>query len=257
HATVLSITGQAWIRQPDGSLTFLQKGSRVPEGARIVTSPDGTVELAVDGQPPVGIGNNRDGLFDIDKARPADHVSAASVGRPRDPDSARLLNSLLDDAAGFGSGEGEGQSEAGAQDERVSDAGNRGDAGGGDASNGGHGGHGGGSGVGDGGSNFVHLAPIVERTVPLDLDYPDPGFDIDVADRWSGLPAASSGALEPQSQSSIELDAIDGDTLPGHDALASNGTVTGGGGGDVKAGDQVLLIVDGTEYPGHVQALPG
>ncbi|ALM83293.1 VCBS domain-containing protein, partial [Bordetella sp. N] len=141
-ATVLQITGQAWMRNADGSLTVLHAGSRIPPDTEIVTGPGATVSLQVEGGMPILIGENRDVSVTDDLSGVVDK-GEASIAAPQGTDSDRLLAALqagqdpfdtLDPTAALIS------------------------AGSGDA----------------GGSSFVRLARILEQTSPLDLAYPRP-----------------------------------------------------------------------------------
>lgn len=52
-ATVVTITGQAWARDPDGNLRELAVGDVLEEGETLVTSSNGNVQLDFDdGLPP-------------------------------------------------------------------------------------------------------------------------------------------------------------------------------------------------------------
>jgi VCBS repeat-containing protein len=55
-AVVMNVTGQAWIRNPDGSLSMLQAGSRIPPGAEMFTAPGASVAVRMEGGMPVLIG---------------------------------------------------------------------------------------------------------------------------------------------------------------------------------------------------------
>ncbi|ARP86994.1 retention module-containing protein [Bordetella genomosp. 9] len=142
-AVVTQVTGRAWIRNSDGSLTELHAGSRIPPDTEIVTASGATVALQTEGGMPLTIGENRDVAFNADMAgQPVDR-SEAAVAPPTGTDSDRLLAALqsgqdpfdnLEPTAALVSGGGDG-----------------------------------------GGSSFVRLARVVEATTPLDLAYPNPG----------------------------------------------------------------------------------
>ncbi|CAM3548720.1 VWFA domain-containing protein [Bordetella sputigena] len=153
-ATVLQVTGRAWMRHPDGSLTELHAGSRIPPDTEIVTSSGATVSLQVEGGMPILIGENREVALTDDLTGQVD-VTEARVAPPQGPDSDRLLAALqsgqdpfdnLDPTAALTSGSG------------------------GDAA----------------GSSFVRLARILESTTPLSLEYPTSG----TAQASSDVPAA-------------------------------------------------------------------
>ncbi|OZI23986.1 hypothetical protein CAL26_11325, partial [Bordetella genomosp. 9] len=153
-ATVLQVTGRAWMRHPDGSLTELHAGSRIPPDTEIVTSSGATVSLQVEGGMPILIGENREVALTDDMAGAVD-AAEARVAPPQGTDSDRLLAALqsgedpfdnLDPTAALTSGSG------------------------GDAA----------------GSSFVRLARILESTTPLSLEYPNPG----AAQTTANVPAA-------------------------------------------------------------------
>ncbi|OWT67357.1 MULTISPECIES: retention module-containing protein, partial [unclassified Achromobacter] len=141
-ATILQITGQAWMRNADGSLTALHVGSHIPPDTEIVTGPGATVSLQVEGGMPILIGENRDVSLTQDLTAGADK-SEASVANPQGTDSDRLLAALQS-----------GQDPFDTLDPTAALV----SAGSGDA----------------GGSSFVRLARILEQTTPLDLAYPRP-----------------------------------------------------------------------------------
>ncbi|SAI71918.1 hemolysin [Bordetella ansorpii] len=146
-ATVTAITGRAWIRHPDGSLTALHEGSKVPPNSEIVTASGATVTLQVENGMPVVIGAERlVGIHDDMIGPPADPGEAA-VTPPTGPDSERLLAILQ---AG-----GDPFEELGPTAATLA-----------------------GGGGGEGGSSIVRLAHILETTSPLALEYPNPArFD--------------------------------------------------------------------------------
>jgi VCBS repeat-containing protein len=57
-ATVVAVTGQAWILNSDGSSTELRSGSPVPVGANIKTAPGSSVTLRAEGGMPLTIGDD-------------------------------------------------------------------------------------------------------------------------------------------------------------------------------------------------------
>ena len=160
-AIVNEVTGRAWIRNSDGSLTELHQGSKVPAGSDIVTASGATVSLQVENGMPIVIGEAREVAMSADLAGPLGDTSEAAVTPPSGTDSDRLLAALqagrdpfddLDPTAAIV-------------------------AGGGDA----------------GGSSFVRLARILESTTPLDLAYPNPARADDTLNRVSGAGATGDG----------------------------------------------------------------
>ncbi|WP_447981523.1 retention module-containing protein [Achromobacter kerstersii] len=160
-AVVNEITGRAWIRNSDGSLTELHQGSKVPAGSDVVTASGATVSLQVENGMPIVIGEGREVAISPDMGGPLADPSEAAVTPPSGTDSDRLLAALqagrdpfddLDPTAAIV-------------------------AGGGDA----------------GGSSFVRLARILETTTPLDLAYPNPARGDDTLNRVSGAGATGDG----------------------------------------------------------------
>ncbi|MGS1106654.1 retention module-containing protein [Achromobacter anxifer] len=158
-AIVTEITGRAWIRNSDGSLTELHEGSKVPAGSDVVTASGATVALQVENGMPLMIGENREVALNGDAAGPLADPSEAAVAPPSGTDSERLLAAL----------------QAGRDPFDELDPTAAVVAGGGD----------------NGGSSFVRLARILEVTTPLDLAYPNPARGNDVLPRLSGTGAGS------------------------------------------------------------------
>ncbi|WP_332613517.1 retention module-containing protein, partial [Achromobacter sp. ESBL13] len=150
-AVVNEISGRAWIRNSDGSLTELHQGSNVPAGSDIVTASGATVSLQVENGMPIVIGESREVAVNGDIAGPLADPSEAAVTPPTGTDSDRLLAALQAGRDPF--------------DELDPTAAIV--AGGGDA----------------GGSSFVRLARILETTTPLDLAYANPGRGDDTLPR--------------------------------------------------------------------------
>ncbi len=142
-AIVTEITGRAWIRNSDGSLTELHEGSRVPTGSDVVTASGATVALQVENGMPLIIGESREVAFNADMAGPLADPTEAAVAAPTGTDSDRLLAALEAGRDPF---------EELAPTAAVI-------SGGGDS----------------GGSSFVRLARLLETTSPLSLSYPNPG----------------------------------------------------------------------------------
>ncbi|WP_312996493.1 retention module-containing protein, partial [Achromobacter animicus] len=153
-AVVNEISGRAWIRNSDGSLTELHQGSKVPAGSDIVTASGATVSLQVENGMPIVIGEGREVAVNGDMTGPLADPTEAAVAPPSGTDSDRLLAALqagrdpfdeLDPTAAVVAGGGEA-----------------------------------------GGSSFVRLARILETTSPLDLAYPNPARGDDTLQRVSG-----------------------------------------------------------------------
>ncbi|MFY2610306.1 retention module-containing protein, partial [Achromobacter ruhlandii] len=162
-AVVTEITGRAWIRNSDGSLTELRQGSNVPAGSDIVTASGASVALQVGNGMPIVIGEDRDVAVTEDMPGPLADPTEAAVEQPEGTDSDRLLAALKNGRDPF-----EGEAPAAATL-----------TGGGD---------------GDGGGSFVRLARILETTSPLDLAYPNPGRRADTIDRAASGIGGDRGA---------------------------------------------------------------
>ncbi|MGO4402115.1 retention module-containing protein, partial [Achromobacter sp. PAB15] len=156
-AVVNEISGRAWIRNSDGSLTELHQGSKVPAGSDIVTASGATVSLQVENGMPIVIGESREVAINEDLTGPLADPSEAAITPPTGTDSDRLLAALQAGRDPF--------------DELDPTAAIV--AGGGDA----------------GGSSFVRLARILETTTPLDLAYPNPSRGDDTLPRASATGA--------------------------------------------------------------------
>ncbi|WP_447577399.1 VCBS domain-containing protein [Achromobacter kerstersii] len=156
-AVVNEISGRAWIRNSDGSLTELHQGSKVPAGSDIVTASGATVSLQVENGMPIVIGESREVAINEDLTGPLADPSEAAITPPTGTDSDRLLAALQAGRDPF--------------DELDPTAAIV--AGGGDA----------------GGSSFVRLARILETTTPLDLAYPNPSRGEDTLPRASAAGA--------------------------------------------------------------------
>ncbi|MFY1905429.1 retention module-containing protein, partial [Achromobacter xylosoxidans] len=162
-AVVTEITGRAWIRNSDGSLTELRQGSNVPAGSDIVTASGASVALQVGNGMPIVIGEDRDVAVTEDMTGPLADPTEAAVEQPEGADSDRLLAALKNGRDPF-----EGQAPAAATLT--------------------------GSGDGDGGGSFVRLARILETTTPLDLAYPNPARRADTIDRAASGIGGDRGA---------------------------------------------------------------
>ncbi|MHC0508718.1 retention module-containing protein [Achromobacter aegrifaciens] len=138
-AIVNEISGRAWLRHGDGSLTELHLGSKVSAGSDVVTASGATVSLQVENGMPIVIGENHEVALSSEITAPLADASEAAVTPPSGADSDRLLAALRDDRDPF--------------DELDPTAAVM--AGGGNAD----------------GSSFVRLARILETTTPLDQAY--------------------------------------------------------------------------------------
>ncbi|WP_326491099.1 retention module-containing protein [Achromobacter deleyi] len=204
-AVVNEITGRAWIRNSDGSLTELHQGSKVPAGSDVVTASGATVSLQVENGMPIVIGEGREVAVNGDMTGPLADPSEAAVAPPSGTDSDRLLAALqagrdpfdeLDPTAAVVAGGGEA-----------------------------------------GGSSFVRLARILETTSPLDLAYPNPARGDDTLPRVSGVgasaeddgdagealgntpPLAQNDALSTRQDNVIRGNLLANDTDPDGDSL--------------------------------------
>ena len=92
-AVVTQVTGRAWIRNSDGSLTELHQGGKIPAGSEIVTASGASVILQVENGMPVVIGESRDVYYDTEMTSQTD-PSEAAVTPPQGTDSERLLAAL-------------------------------------------------------------------------------------------------------------------------------------------------------------------
>ncbi|WP_447918949.1 retention module-containing protein [Achromobacter aegrifaciens] len=153
-AVVNEISGRAWIRHSDGSLTELRQGSTVPAGSDVVTASGATVSLQVENGMPIVIGEGREVAITSDMTAPLVDPSEAAVAPPSGTDSDRLLTALRDGRDPF--------------DELDPTAAVVTGGGGAD------------------GSSFVRLARILETTSPFDLAYPNPGRSDSALPRMSG-----------------------------------------------------------------------
>ncbi|HEY9273083.1 retention module-containing protein [Achromobacter sp.] len=152
-AIVNEISGRAWLRHGDGSLTELHQGSKVPAGSDVVTASGATVSLQVENGLPIVIGEGRMVALTNEMTATLDDLSEAAVALPSGTDSDRLLAALRDGRDLFDELDPTAAVLAG--------------------------------GGGDGGSSFVRLARLLETTNPLDLVYSDPGHRTDVMPRVS------------------------------------------------------------------------
>ncbi|WP_146748027.1 retention module-containing protein, partial [Achromobacter sp. HZ01] len=173
-AVVNEITGRAWIRNSDGSLTELRQGSKVPIGSDIVTAAGATVTLQTGNGMPIVIGESRDVAMSPEIDSPLADISEAAIVPPVGRETERLLAALregrdpfdqLDPAAAVLAGGGEG-----------------------------------------GGTSIVRLARILETTTPLDLAYPNPARANDALPRQPGAGAGAGDETGPPNSAPIALD---------------------------------------------------
>ncbi|WP_454694058.1 retention module-containing protein [Achromobacter aegrifaciens] len=158
-AIVNEISGRAWLRHGDGSLTELHQGSKVPAGSDVVTASGATVSLQVENGLPIVIGEGRMVALTNEMTATLDDLSEAAVAPPSDTDSDRLLAALRDGRDLFDELDPTAAVLAG--------------------------------GGGAGGSSFVRLARLLETTDPLDLVYSNPGHRTDVMPRVSSSPGSA------------------------------------------------------------------
>ncbi|MDQ1763879.1 lysis protein [Achromobacter xylosoxidans] len=164
-AIVNEISGRAWLRHGDGSLTELHLGSKVPAGSDVVTASGATVSLQVENGMPIIIGEGREVALTSELTGTLDDVSEAAVTPPKGADSDRLLAALRDGRDLFDELDPTAAVVA--------------------------------AGGGAGGSSFVRLARLLETTSPLDLSYSNPGRSDAVLPRMSSTAAISNDDETP------------------------------------------------------------
>ncbi|HUH87831.1 MAG TPA: retention module-containing protein, partial [Pusillimonas sp.] len=140
---ITQVTGQAWVRSAEGTLTPLQQGARIPVGANIVTAEGASVQVQAEGLPAFTVGSGRDVQFGTEVAEPDVDVSTAAAAPPADPQALQVLAAL-----------DQGDDPFANLDPTAAVLG--------------------GAGGGDGGSSFTRLASVIETTSPLGLAYPKP-----------------------------------------------------------------------------------
>ncbi|RDI05438.1 retention module-containing protein, partial [Comamonas sp. AG1104] len=134
---VTKLTGQAWMRGPDGNLTELREGMRIPADAEIVTASGSTVQLQADGQPPLMVGENQDVHLTADLIQPPT-VEEAAVASPANAQIDQIIAAI-----------NAGQDPFDELDPTAATL----------------------SGGSEGGSTFVRLSSIIEAVSPLALEY--------------------------------------------------------------------------------------
>src|SRR5699024_9941791 len=93
---VTKVTGQAWVREADGSLKPLQAGMQIPADAEIVTGNSGSsVQLQPPaGQPPVMVGQERQVKVTADVAQPEVDALDSAAQAGADTDTSRIIAAL-------------------------------------------------------------------------------------------------------------------------------------------------------------------
>ncbi|WP_159918245.1 retention module-containing protein, partial [Pantoea sp. 18069] len=221
---VTQLTGQAWIRGSDGSLTALHEGMRIPADAVIVTSSGGSVQLQADGQPPLIVGENQEVLLTADLVSPPPPQEAA-IAAPPATEIEQIIAAI-----------NAGQDPFDTLDPTAATL----------------------SGGSEGGSTFVRLASILENTVPLALAYGNIAPVAAELPLFSGVAEAQDDAQPPRATPQANADAgavledaaqplrgnvLANDTL-GEGALAEHQVVlTGSGQGQYG---QITLGADGS-----------
>ena len=94
---VTHLTGQAWVKGSDGSLTPIREGMRIAADAEIVTATGANVQVQADGAPVVTIGEGQDVALTPDLVSPP-HASEAAVTPVCVAASRRLGLSLIANA---------------------------------------------------------------------------------------------------------------------------------------------------------------
>ncbi|WP_194271042.1 retention module-containing protein, partial [Comamonas testosteroni] len=125
------------MRGPDGNLTELREGMRIPADAEIVTASGSTVQLQVDGQPPLMVGENQDVHLTADLIQPPT-VEEAAVASPANAQIDQIIAAI-----------NAGQDPFDELDPTAATL----------------------SGGSEGGSTFVRLSSIIEAVSPLALEY--------------------------------------------------------------------------------------
>lgn len=135
---VTHLTGQAWTRGTDGTLTPIREGMRIPADAEIVTATGANLQVQADGMPPVTIGEGQDIALTADLVSPP-QSSEAAVTPPTDAAVDQVIQAI-----------NAGQDPLAQLDPTAATL-----AG------------------GDGGEHsFVRLSSVIELTTPLALSYP-------------------------------------------------------------------------------------
>ncbi|RGE39188.1 hypothetical protein DZC30_22255, partial [Comamonas testosteroni] len=139
---VTKLTGQAWIRGSDGSLTVIREGMRIPADAEIITASGSSVQLQADGQPPLVVGENQDVSLTADLVQPP-LAQDAAVANPGNAEIDQIIAAINN-----------GQDPFDNLDPTAAGL----------------------TGGSEGGSSFVRLSSIIESVSPLGLEYPRGSF---------------------------------------------------------------------------------
>ncbi|RIY39139.1 retention module-containing protein, partial [Neopusillimonas maritima] len=91
-ATVVEVTGEAWVRSADGSLVAVKLGDQIPLDAEIVTGDVSSVELTMDNNPLVVVGSNQ--VFAVEPSLDIPDVDPGEASVPSNPDVAGLAQAL-------------------------------------------------------------------------------------------------------------------------------------------------------------------
>ena len=91
---VTQLTGQAWVRGKNGALIPIRQGIAMPVGLRIVTAPNSTIQLQVEGMPPLTLCENTDITLTEDLFAPVDFSEAGT-----DADLNALFQELAQESA--------------------------------------------------------------------------------------------------------------------------------------------------------------
>ena len=137
---VTHLTGQAWVKGSDGSLTPIREGMRIAADAEIVTATGANVQVQADGAPVVTIGEGQDVALTPDLVSPP-HASEAAVTPPTDAAVNDVITAI-----------NAGQDPLAQLEPTAATLG----------------------GGGDGDHSFVRLSSVIELTSPLALSYPLP-----------------------------------------------------------------------------------
>jgi len=217
-ATATEVTGLAWLRHADGSVTELHPGAVVPTPSDIITASGASVTLSINGAAPFVIGESRSVAITDDLATPVEPAQA--VVRADVPES--FFQLATDDP-----GEAAVRAEM-TDSDRLLAAIESGD----DPFNmleataaiaGGPGGD-------DGGGSFVRLLRIVETTPALDLPVGLPGFGATGQEdltRLGGVPTAPAPLAVPTINLGDSTDGVHGNVLE-FAGSTFNGTISVG-----------------------------
>ncbi|RII82979.1 retention module-containing protein, partial [Neopusillimonas maritima] len=91
-ATVVEVTGEAWVRSADGSLVAVKLGDQIPLDAEIVTGDVSSVELTMENNPLVVVGSNQ--VFAVEPSLDIPDVDPSEASVPSNPDVAGLAQAL-------------------------------------------------------------------------------------------------------------------------------------------------------------------